>query len=561
MPAARHRRSINNRPLRKKLAWTAAVLSVGTGALATIASSATPTVPLGYEATDGGSMSFITRAIGAQAMWDAGITGKGVDVALIDTGVAPVPGLDRSGKVIFGPDLSFDSQSGSLPNVDANGHGTHMASIIAGTDVASGLAATGCATCLGKSQYSDTTQFVGVAPDSRVVAIKAGAADGAVDVTQVIAAINWVIEHRKDNGMNIRVLNLSYGTDSTQSSTTDPLAFAVEAAWRAGIVVVAAAGNDGLAAPSLGNPALDPAIIAVGSVDLNGTVDTADDLVPTFAQHGDAYRSVDFIAPGTHVLGLRVPSSYVDSTQTTGKVGTRFQRGSGTSQSTAVVSGLAALLVQKYPTATPDQIKAMLVQSGHPLYHVAKIVNGLDLGLPAELTNLVTDIGSAVDAWWEGSGSVDVSALVPVTAAPKVTAQALTAKGTGSVELSRGTSHLISGTKTLNANVDIFGRPFGGATWAKATLAGTTWTGGTYNGAKWTGTGWLNSQWTGVRWSSLDWAGAKWTGAKWTGLVWDGAKWTGAKWTDAVWAGAKWTGAKWTDSSWAGVRWSDASWI
>jgi serine protease AprX len=558
MSAARRRRSINNRPLRKKLVWTAAALSLGSGALATIASSAVPAVPLGYDATDGGSMSFITRAVGAQAMWDAGVTGKGVDVALIDTGVAAVPGLNRTGKVIFGPDLSFDSQSGSLPNVDANGHGTHMASIIAGTDVASGLAATGCTTCLGKSPYSDTTKFVGVAPDARIVAVKAGAADGAVDVTQVIAAINWVIEHRKDNGMNIRVLNLSYGTDSTQSATTDPLAFAVEAAWRAGIVVVAAAGNDGVATPSLANPALDPAIIAVGSVDLNNTVDTSDDFVPDFAQHGDVYRSVDFIAPGTHVIGLRVPSSYVDSTQTTGKVGTRFQRGSGTSQSTAVVSGLAALLVQKYPTASPDQIKAMLVQSGHPLFHVASTVK--DLGLSTSLSALATDIGLAVDSWWEGSGSVDVSTLVPVTAAPVVTPQVLTAKGTGSVELSRGTSHLISGKKTLNTNVDIFGRPFGGATWAKATLAGTTWTGGTYNGAKWTGTGWLDGAWVGAKWTALDWAGAKWTGAKWTGLVWDGAKWTGAKWTDAAWAGAKWTGAKWTDSAWAGARWSDANW-
>jgi serine protease AprX len=560
MSAARHRRrSITNGPLRKKLALTAAVLSIGSAGLARVASSVTPAVPLGYDATDGGSMSFITRAVGAQAMWESGITGKGVDVALIDTGVAPVPGLNRSGKVIFGPDLSFDSQSGSLPNIDANGHGTHMASIIAGTDVATGLAATGCTTCLGKSQYSDTTKFVGVAPDARVVAVKAGAADGAVDVTQVIAAINWVIEHRKDNGMNIRVLNLSYGTDSTQSPASDPLAFAVEAAWRAGIVVVASAGNDGLASPSLANPALDPAIIAVGSVDLNGTVDATDDFVPDFAQHGDVNRSVDFIAPGTHVLGLGVPSSYVDSTQTTGKVGTRFQRGSGTSQSTAVVSGLAALLVQKYPTATPDQIKAMLVQSGHPLLHVASTVK--TLGLSTSLSSLVTDIGLAVDSWWEGSGAVDVSALVAVKAAPAVTPQTLTAKGTGSVELSRGTTHLISGTVTLNTNVDIFGRPFGGATWVKATLAGTTWTGGTYNGLKWTGAGWLNGQWTGMRWSNADWAGMRWSGMRWSGLVWDGMRWSGAKWSDATWAGATWSGAKWSDSSWAGMRWSDANWL
>ena len=75
--------------------------------------------------------------------------------------------------------------------------------------------------------------------------VKVGAHDGAVDVSQVIAAIDWVVQHRNDNGLNIRVINLSYGTNSTQPYQVDPLAYAVEQAWKAGIVVVAAAGNSG----------------------------------------------------------------------------------------------------------------------------------------------------------------------------------------------------------------------------------------------------------------------------------------------------------------------------
>ena len=105
--------------------------------------------------------------------------------------------------------------------------------------------------------------YRGVAPDARIVSLKVGVADGGTDVTQVIAAIDWVVQHRHDNGMNIRVLNLSYGTNSTQPYGVDPLAYAVEQAWKAGIVVVAAAGNSGYqtgaSAQGLADPALRPA--------------------------------------------------------------------------------------------------------------------------------------------------------------------------------------------------------------------------------------------------------------------------------------------------------------
>ena len=143
-------------------------------------------------------------------------------MALIDTGVAPVPGL-TSGNVVNGPDLSFDSQQPGMAHLDAFGHGTHMASIIAGRDAAG-----------TPSSYLDPARFTGIAPDATLVNVKVGASNGAVDVTQVIAAIDWVVEHRKDPGLNIRVINLSYGTDSVQSSTVDPLAFAVENAVEEG---------------------------------------------------------------------------------------------------------------------------------------------------------------------------------------------------------------------------------------------------------------------------------------------------------------------------------------
>ncbi len=185
-----------------------------------------------------------------------------MDVALIDTGIAPVPGLTGPGKVINGPDLSFESQDPSRRYVDNNGHGTHMAGIIAASDV------------WGSSRAVDAgpAAIEGVAPGARLVNVKVGDGNGVTDVSQVLAAIDWVVQHAHDpngapGGLNIRVLNLSYGTDSPQSATIDPLAHAAEVAWRSGIVVVAAAGNDGSTTGRLADPAIDPYLIAVGAAD------------------------------------------------------------------------------------------------------------------------------------------------------------------------------------------------------------------------------------------------------------------------------------------------------
>ena len=178
-----------------------------------------------------------TLYTGATAWWAAGYTGAGVDVALIDTGVAARSGPRRCrARSIYGPDLSFESQADNLRYLDTNGHGTFMAGLIAGSD------ADAAATRTRKARPS---AYLGMAPDARIVSLKVAVADGGADVSQVIAAIDWVVQHKNDNGLNIRVLNLSYGTDSAQDYEVDPLAFAVEQAWKAGIFVVAATGNDG----------------------------------------------------------------------------------------------------------------------------------------------------------------------------------------------------------------------------------------------------------------------------------------------------------------------------
>ena len=137
-----------------------------------------------------------------------------------------------------------------------------------------------------------------MAPDSRIVSIKVADAKGQTDVSQAIAAIDWVVQNRNKNGLNIRVLNMSFGTDGVQDYLLDPLAYAAEQAWHKGIVVVVAVGNEGFGTAKVNNPAYDPYLIAVGSDNANGTATTADDVVSDFSTDGDGTRNPDLVAPG-----------------------------------------------------------------------------------------------------------------------------------------------------------------------------------------------------------------------------------------------------------------------
>ena len=293
-------------------------------------------------ATDPYSMYNVTAQMGAQAWWNAGYTGAGIDVAVIDTGVTPVPALSAPGKVVYGPDLSLESQSPTLHNLDSYGHGTFMAGLIAGHDPS----------LTAPYANAPASAYRGVAPDARIVSVKVGTTDGGADVTQVIAAIDWVVQHAHDPGFNIRVINLSYGTNSTQPYTADPLAFAAEQAWKHGIVVVASAGNSGYqrghGAPGLADPAYDPYVIAAGGYDTMGTASFHDDVIGSYSASSagcGSCKNPDLVAPGSHLQGLRVPSSsHVDPRPEPhpGILDGTCMRGSGTSEATATTSGVIA---------------------------------------------------------------------------------------------------------------------------------------------------------------------------------------------------------------------------
>jgi serine protease AprX len=440
----------------------------------------------GQVSQTGSLYTLANQITGASALWDQGATGQGVDVALVDSGVVPVNGLS-SGKVVYGPDLTQEAGT-ATQNLDTYGHGTAMAGIIAGKDD-------------GTSSLSgNTSDFLGLAPNARIVSIKIADAQGQTDVSQAVAAIDWVVENKAKNGLNIRVMNMSFGTDGVQSYQFDPLTYAVEAAWKAGIVVVVAAGNNGNGT-QLNDPAYDPFVIAVGSEDSNGTAATSDDAVSTFSNSGTANRNPDLVAPGEHVVSLRDSGSYLDSAFPAARIGDRLFRGSGTSQAAAVVSGAAALVLSQHPGMTPNQVKALLTRSATPIPGASAKLQG----------NGVLNLGGAATAvvpsvWESGQGF----------------AQAL---GTGSLEAARGSHHVTVNGATVKGEVDVHGRYFNSASVAAGINARTNWSGVTWSGVTWSGVTWSGVTWSGVTWSGVTWSGVTWSGVTWSGVTWSSADW------------------------------------
>lgn len=468
---------------------------------------------------DQGSLFSLTKRIGAQDAWRNGITGAGVTVALIDTGVAPVPGLDDPDKVVDGPDLSYESQRAGTRYLDGFGHGTHMAGIIAGRDAG-----------FDPRNPSPST-FAGVAPGAELLSLKVATGDGGADVSQVIAAIDWVVAHRRDQGMDVRVLNLSYGTASTQSWQVDPLAAAVENAWRKGILVVVSGGNDGANRPLL-MPAIDPHVLAVGAVDHAGTAITLDDRVASFSNSGTSARRPDLLAPGKSVVSLRVPRSFADQLHPEGLVpgdgSQRYFRGSGTSQAAAAMSGAAALLFQARPSLTPAQAKAILMKTAQPLVSLN----------PAQGSGVVS-IGAAV--------AYARSALL----LPSAPAPSQVSSGLGSLEATRAGEHVADPEtgQPLVGEFDALGSPWNAKAWMTALAKGTSWVGGAWNGRTWTGTTWVDKKLQAVTWTGRSWTGRQWNSYAFSDDQWEARSWRGDDWAARSWREASWLARSWREGN------------
>ena len=500
--------SFANRSVRWVTASAVAFVAAGVVAVPTSFAAGTTTAPApvvvpatggsaaGVPLTDG-SMYNVVDQINARSMWTKGYTGKGVNVALIDTGVAPVAALSGADKVVATVDLSTEANTPGAQFLDTFGHGTHMAGIIAGRDPGADpkLAAT------------HPEWFMGVAPDAGLVSVKVGDNTGAVDVTQVIAGIDWVVENA--SALNIRVINLSYGTDSTLPYTVDPLDAAVERAWKAGIVVVAAVGNDGRSARHLLAPANDPYVVAVAAAESkNGSSSSKRWKVPTWANSGNGQRDPDVSAPGASIVSLRDPGSRVDTEHPEGYVSTSLFKGSGSSQATAVVSGLVALLLSAKPSMTPDQIKKTLSESA------------------------LHDVISPQNARFSGFGLVraDLTKLADLAQSDKRWQNWPASNGSGNLDAVRNGSYVTVNGQVISGNITVTGAP-----WSTSPWVGPTWSEGTWNGSMFVDGSWRGAKWSGAKWSSGSWDGAKWSSGSWDGAKWSSGSWDGAKWSGAAW--------------------------
>jgi serine protease AprX len=368
-------------------------------------------------------MAITNKVTGATSLWQstsgllglggtAGNTGGGATVAILDSGIATHTALDT--RVIARVNLVSDE-----PGVtgDPFGHGTHLAGIVGGNRTA--------------ATYVTPAFAGGSAPSVRLVDVRVLGASGSGRTSDVIAGIDWVIANRL--AYNIRVINLSLGHPVTEPSATDPLCRAVSRAVAAGVSVVVSAGNYGLTAagsPVLGgitSPGNSPDALTVGAIDTKGTLDTSDDDVAPYSSRGPARYEIvvkpDVVAPGTRIVSLEAQNSRISTTypqwHIAGSGKNAYIRLSGSSMSTAVVSGGVALLLTAKPGLSPAQVKmsiqmgarfmpeAGLIAAGTGAVDFSRALKVADSGLLNSLLTTVSNLlGGASGATFRDRGTL-----------------------------------------------------------------------------------------------------------------------------------------------------------
>ncbi len=275
-----------------------------------------------------------TPAIGAASTHQAGFSGAGVVVAVLDTGIYPHEDLvTPSNRILAWNDLL----QGRRSPYDDNGHGTHVAGIIAGN---------------GRSSEG---KYCGVAPEARLVGVKVLDENGNGWSSDVIAGIEWCIQNQRM--LNIRVLNMSLGSIPQADWHWDPLCRAASEAWQRGIVVSAAGGNELSKQGITCTPGVNRKIISVGNIDDQQTLVLEDsDSRPSTAQTTQAVQNAilpDLVAPGSNITSLKIDGGYTTL--------------SGSSMAAPLVAGAAALILQKWPQLRPAQVKLLLLKRSRDL--------------------------------------------------------------------------------------------------------------------------------------------------------------------------------------------------
>ncbi len=505
----------------------------------------------------------IQRVVRADELWAEGITGKGVRVAVLDTGIygdhpdlrdsegesrvvhcedfsnefvgpapLPTPTASPTIPVPTASPLPIPSGSPSIPVVrqlegapisdegcsDPFGHGTFMAGLVAGDGT------------------SSSGRYSGSAPDADLIGIKVAGFDGSTDISKVIAGIQWATAFKDVH--QIRVLNLSLGSDSAQQYQLSPLNFAVERAWQSGLVVVVSAGNSGPDAKTVMKPGDDPFVITVGSSNDEGTVRVSDDRVPVFSSRGPTRSNElvkpDLVSPGVHTISLRSPGSAIDQKFSDSRVANEYFRGTGTSMSTATVSGIVALILQDEPLLKPDQVKHRLMST----------------------TRMIGD----TDATLAGTGLVDAYAAVHDDGLEAANQNIDPSTGLGSLGADRP-SVTFGGEAEDDDTVQVV-TPAGQVTIAGEFVAMLPKEINPLDPAALVP--WVLSdpsnpeEWAASTWKQKEWAASKWKASTWKATTWDASTWKGTDWANADWDASTWKGVDWDASTWKASTWKSA---
>ena len=422
-----------------------------------------------------------------------GPAGAGVGVAVIDSGVATTTDLGAS-RVTGWKDFVNKKKA---PYDDA-GHGTFVAGLIAGDGTAS--------LPLEEGGYAEV-QIRGVAPAADIIGLKVLDATGQGRASGILSAVAWAIKHKDE--YNIRVINLSVGSNPVAPTEFDPIALAVESAWKAGITVVCAAGNEGEFGPGgILSPGNSPYVITVGASDTQQTGDPSDDTMTYYSSMGptlwDEFAKPDLLAPGNRLYSMRVRGSYIDQTFPANLIPVPsyapkdpdqdpdYLMLSGTSTSAPVGAGVAALMIGQDPALSPDDVKVRMMDAADPIQGVSRFRQGAGM----------MDAAGAL----ESDRQADGYAL--------------------SEDVGDGTTILTEGDY---------------ANWDKVV---------------WSKYGWTKFRWTKFRWTKFRWTKFRWTKFRWTETGWTKFRWTKFRWTETAWTKFRWTKFRWTDYEWAKFRWT-----
>lgn len=279
-------------------------------------------------------------SVHADILNQSGVTGKDVTIAIVDTGVYAHP--DIKDRIIAFKDLVNNKEAA----YDDNGHGTHCAGDAAGNG------------------FLSDGKYKGPAPEANIVGVKVLSKTGSGSLSTVIAGVQWCIDNK--DKYNIKVISMSLGSQATQPAKDDPVVKIVEEAWKQGIVVCVAAGNEGPDDNTISSPGISPKVITVGAMDDKNTIERTGDEPASFSSRGptiDGITKPDILSPGVNIVSLRSPNSYLDKVSKDSRVAENYFSLSGTSMATPICAGVVALVIQSNPDLTPDEIKKKLLDT------------------------------------------------------------------------------------------------------------------------------------------------------------------------------------------------------